>query len=384
MNKLKIAIINATGGGISGGYREYLRNIIPIMASHDDVEEILCAAPESLNVQELFSLTDNVKVVSCKPVRFLCPFRDLPLLDELEAFSPNVIFVPVERSFRFRNIPVVNMIQNMEAFLPNIKGNSISERMRQRIQCLEGKRALKRADSVIAPSQFVVDFLSNRLNIPNEKISLIYYGVRTKQSDDNYRPSVIPKSWANRFIFTAGSIRPARGLDDILNALNHLASSSPGGEKLVIAGNIKGPKISNYQQRLLDRIKKNKLADRVCWAGSLNEKEMAWCYQNCGIFVMTSRVESFGMIAAEAMAHGCVCISADNPCLPEIFGDAAIYYQPKNGNYLADLISTGLSWSNSKRKEVSARAKMRAAKFSWDACAEQTIAHLSSVANRNV
>ena len=367
---------------MSGGYRKYLLNVIPRLAANDDVEEMLCAAPESLNVHEWFDLDANVRFVTCNSFRFLSPFLDLTLLHELESFSPNVIFIPVERFFRFKHIPVVNMIQNMEVFLPNINGNTISERVRQWIQCLEGKRALKSADSIITPSNFVVDLLNSQLNIPYEKISLIYYGVQVKNSDNNYRPSVIPKSWSNRFIFTAGSIRPARGLDDLLHALNHLASSSSGGVRLVIAGNIRGPKISSYHQHLNDTIKKNNLADKICWAGSLNEKEMAWCYQNSRLFVMTSRVESFGMIGGEAMAHGCICISADNPCLPELFGDAAIFYPPNDGQALAEVIKTVLAWDDNQRKVMSEKAKKRASKFSWDICAKRTVAELAKVVRR--
>ena len=73
-------------------------------------------------------------------------------------------------------------------------------------------------------------------------------------------------------------------------------------------------------------------------AGNLSEKEMSWCYKNCKMFVMTSRVESFGIIAGEAMAHGYICISVDNPCLPEIFRVAAVYYLPRKGKLLAEAI----------------------------------------------
>jgi glycosyltransferase involved in cell wall biosynthesis len=377
MGKLKIAIINVTGGGISGGYREYLRNVIPRIARHDHVESILCATHKSLKIQNWFNLNASVRFVNYKSSRFLSPTHDSGLLQELEAFSPNVIFVPVTRSFKFKKVPVVNMVQNMESFMSNIEGNSISERLKQWFQSVEGKRSIKRAERLISPSKFVVDFLENHMNISKEKIGLVYYGVNAKKSENCYRPQIIPKSWTNKFIFTAGSVRPARGVEDILQAIKHITSSSAGLEKLVIAGNINRSKTSRYQKRLRDWVQKNNLTDKICWAGNLNEKEMAWCYQNCQMFVMTSRVESFGMIAGEAMAHGCVCISADNPCLPEIFGDAAIYYQPLNGKYPASSIKQVLSWDNSQRDKARERARKQASRFSWDVCVERTVAQLS-------
>jgi glycosyltransferase involved in cell wall biosynthesis len=83
------------------------------------------------------------------------------------------------------------------------------------------------------------------------------------------------------------------------------------------------------------------------------------------------------MIGGEAMSHGCICISADNPCLPELFGDVAIYYPPKDGRALADAIKAVLAWDDKQREAMSGKAKKRAAEFSWDVCTEKTVAVLA-------
>ena len=335
---MRIAIINLTGGGMSGGYRKFLRNVIPRMSKHDDVEAILCATPDSLGIQDWLDPMPNVRFVSCKLFRFLFSYRDAELLRELELFTPDVIFVPVERKFRFKNIPVVNMIQNMELFVANSEGNPVSERFRQWIQYVDGRRAIKKANGIIALSKFVSEFLMVRWNIPSEKISLVHHGIDVKEKGDGCKSGIIPKGWHDKFIFTAGSIRPARGLEDLLLAMKHLSSHGEKSVRLVIAGE-SGRRMAGYQKKLEAWTQKNNLSDRICWAGSLNENEMAWCYQNCSAFVMTSSVESFGMVGGEAMSHGCICISADNPCLPELFGDAAVYYPPKDGKACTNMPS---------------------------------------------
>lgn len=53
---MRIAIVNLTAGGMSGGYRKFLRNVIPRMAKHEDVEAILCASPDSIGVQDWFDV----------------------------------------------------------------------------------------------------------------------------------------------------------------------------------------------------------------------------------------------------------------------------------------------------------------------------------------
>ncbi len=378
---MRIAVINLTGGGMSGGYKKYLRNVIPRMAANPVVDTLLCASPASLNVQDWFNPLPKVEFVNCKPFRFLYHGVDYELEQNLEKFSPDVIFVPVERSFRFNKVPVVKMIQNMEPFVSNIDSNPFIERVKLWIQYLDAKRAIKQSDRIIALSKFVSDFLATRRNIPNEEIGLVYHGIDVKKNENGRRPHVIPQSWHGQFIFTAGSIRPARGLEDLLSAMTCLISQGHDTIKLVIAGETV-PIMTRYQKKLKNWILAHNLADRICWAGSLDEKEMTWCYQNCRAFVMTSRVESFGMIAGEAMAHGCVCISVDNPCLPEIFGDAATYYPPRDGKALAAKSLTALSMSDVERKEFSERAIAQAQKFSWDVCAERTVTELARVASR--
>ncbi len=349
------------------------------MALHPNVEALLCALPESLDVRAWFEHLPNVEFVNCRAFQFLHLFRDSELSQHLKRFSPDVIFVPVERSFRFRKVPVVNMIQNMEPFVSNVDGNPVSERFRQCVQYIDGRRALKKADGIIAISRFVSDFLETQWKIPAEKIGLIYHGIDSKRNFRGRKPQSIPESRQNNFIFTAGSIRPARGLEDLLSAMKCLSSQGEKSVRLVIAGE-SGHRMAGYQKKLKNWAQENNLSDRICWAGNLNEKEMAWCYQNSSAFVMTSRVESFGMIGSEAMSHGCICISADNPCLPELFGDVAVYYPPKDEKRLADTIKTVFAWDDNQRKVMSEKAKKRATEFSWDICAEKTVAALDKAA----
>ena len=361
---------------MSGGYRKYLQNVLPVMAVHRELEAILCYSPESLNVQGWFEPIPNVRFVNCKPYRFLnyCSYPQLHL--QLEKFSPDVIFIPVERFFRFKKVPVVNMIQNMEPFVTNIHGDPLGDRLKKCIQYIVGKHAIKKTNRVIAISNFVSGFIVTRWNIPNKKISLVYHGVDVKKSENGYQPDIIPEDWHNKFIFTVGSIRPARGLEDLLLAMKYLSLQGEKSVRLIIAGE-SGHRMAGYQKKLKDWAQENNLSDRICWTGSLNENEMTWCYQNCNAFVMTSRVEACPNIVLEAMAHGCVCISTETSPMPEFFKDAAVYYSPKDGQALSEAIQIALTWDEDQRKAMSEKAKKRASEFSWDVCAEKTVAALS-------
>ena len=89
---MKIAIINLTAGGMSGGYQKYLENVLPRMAINDNIEEILCAFPSTVDIQSWFSFLPRIKFVNCKPYNFLCFTPDYKLKKALEEFSPDIIF----------------------------------------------------------------------------------------------------------------------------------------------------------------------------------------------------------------------------------------------------------------------------------------------------
>lgn len=360
---------------MSGGYRKYLSYMIPRFASHPEVRSVLCAAPVSLGIQEWVGSFSNVQYVNCPAYKYSNLFsfsgKGSNLAGKLERFSPDVIFMPIERYYSFANVPVVNMVRNMEPLTTFEGKDSTLASLKKVAQYFDTRRSVKRSDFVVAISGFVKEFLLDQWSVPGEKVVVVYHGKNAPVPVQEEKiPETVPDEWKGNFLFTAGSIRPARGLEDIVSAMERISENMVKG--LVIAGDT-GIDMIRYREELEERVSLRGLASRVCWTGSLDEKRMAWCYRNCAAFVMTSRVESFGMIALEAMTYGCVCVAADNPCLPEIFGDAAMYYPPRDFNGLSESIRTVLEWNEERRNGLSRKAMERAGNFSWDITARETV-----------
>jgi glycosyltransferase involved in cell wall biosynthesis len=184
----------------------------------------------------------------------------------------------------------------------------------------------------------------------------------------------VSTDWENDFLFTCGSIRPARGLEDIIHAMSILKTQSIN-IRLVIAGET-SPGVRKYRNGLKKVLASSGLTDSVCWTGKLNGEEIQWCYKKCRVFVMTSKVEACPNTALEAMSNGCVIISNDNSPMPEIFKDAAVYYSPKDSQSLAKMIESVFNWDSSQREKMARLAKNRASDFSWDVCAKKTVEEL--------
>ena len=379
---MRIAVLNITAGGMSGGYRKYLHNVIPRLAGHPDVEAVLCTFPKSLNGQDWFDSLTNVEFAHCSLFQSLDYGFAYNLKHTLERFDPDVLFIPTAHYLKFGNIAVVNMVRNMEPFAYSGRENPFSERLRNIVRRKIASNAVRRSQRVIALSNFVKQFLVDNLNISENKLSVIYHGIHYDKCFKQVRPSAVPESWKGDFLFTAGSIRPARGLEDIIYALKHLVTRK-SDVNLLIAG-AANPNMLPYLKSLKSKIAEFGLLKKVIWAGSLNQEEMNWCYKNCRLFVMTSRVEALGMIALEAMSRDCLCIAADSSCLPEVFGNAAVYYQPKNSRFLADTIQTILAWSDRQRNEMLELTRKRLAEFpSWDETVERTVNELKLAVETN-
>ncbi|MCG2711583.1 MAG: glycosyltransferase, partial [Candidatus Omnitrophica bacterium] len=265
----------------------------------------------------------------------------------------------------------LNMMQNIFPFLrKKVQGLSFRDRIVFALQYFESIRAFKQAKRIIVTSNFARDYLINNLDIPSEKISLIYFGKDSYVQNDT-RPNSIPLGLESKFLFAAGSLESYRGIEDIIEAVRYIKKEQTD-LKVVIAGNAR-PSMRKYQRKLLRLCESYSLTHNIIWVGQLNQDELTWCYQNCAVFMMTSRMETFGMVGLEAMTNGCLCIAADNPPLPEIFLDCAYYYPPKDYRALAELIRKVSFLDNEAKLEMKNKAKNRAEYFTWDKAADALV-----------
>jgi len=369
---MKIAILNITAGGMSDGYRQYLLNVIPRMARHKKVEALFVGIPQAIDFSMRQNDLHNISWVKIKPSVSLKYKLTVDLRKELSKFAPDVIFIPTARAIVHQDVPVVNMIQNMLPLLRYKTGIPLVETIRLEIDRLLVKKSVSLSARIIAPSLFVKNFLIKEWAVPENKIGVIGFGSEIENKNVR-KPSLLPAQITEgNFLFTAGLIEPYKGLDDIIIALKNIKVLKKDVPYLVIAGSNRRS-MNGYICKFKKMIENSGLDDKILWAGYLNEEEINWCYANCSLFLITSRVECMPIAALEAMSHGCLIIAADNPPFPEIYGESAVYYQPYSGKDLADKITEVLSWDLEKRNTISERAIKRASVFSWDKAVDETI-----------
>lgn len=359
---------------MSGGYKAYLSNLVPRLARHPDVTALLVGVPKTFDISSWQGESPAVQWLALKS-SLAARGREVGRKEreEIERFAPDVIFIPTARYFALNGVPVVNMVQNM---MPMMAHNSkyCLERVRNWVRFRQMHVAVERSDRVIAVSHFVKSYLMDHLGVARDKIGVVSFGADHCRDQPLQKPAALLEEIHHSFVFTAGLIYPYRGLEDLIEAWARLRERADP-PLLVIAGKV-GQGMSRYYSKLRRLVRQQGLDSQIRFVGVLSGSEMAWCYQNCSAFVMTSRVEACPNIALEAMAHGCVSIAADNPPLPEFFADAAIYYPPGQSDRLCERLHEVLNWTENKRDEMGAKALARASRFNWDSCGGETICEL--------
>jgi glycosyltransferase involved in cell wall biosynthesis len=356
---MRLAVVNVTSGGMSGGYRKYLMRLMPLLANDPRVTDLSVFVPERAAV----NLASEIEVRTWRPgsggSRFATLARDVA------ACAPDVVFVPTSRHVSFGSTPVATMVRNMEPLEAPFGGNTWTESVKNVARAWEARRACRHATRVIAVSEHVRNFIVSRWRIDRERIGTVYHGV------DEAAPRPAPmEPETGRTLFTAGSIRPARGLEDVIRALPLLDADV----RLVIAGGVDAG-CARYADGLRRLCGETGVTARVSFAGQLDTAGMASAFQHAVAFVMTSRVEACPNTALEAMSHGCAIISVNRAPMPEFFRDAARYYPVAEAHALAVQLRAILA-DPAERGRLGRAARCRAAAFTWEATKNRTIEEL--------
>lgn len=366
---MRVTVANLTEGGLSGGYRKYLDHMLPLLCKDPRIEELSVLVPESVTLGS----PEKVKVSSWRTGR---AWSSLGVVKKLvHGLEPDVVLIPTGRWMDCGGCPVVAMIRNMEPLSIPIRGNAPPEGLRNLVRAYLARTSCRRATRVIAVSRHVRDFLVHRWGINADKIGLVYHGIEPPPDPkDAIMPMCLAPDGYSQFVFSAGSIRPARGLEDMIGAMAR-PSILEQDVRLVIAGS-PDRGTCGYLARMQRMAGNLGLSTRIILAGQLTPREMSWCFYNCRAFVISSRAEACPNTLLEAMSHGCIIVSTKSPPMPEFLEDAALFYESGDPEDLAAKLRMALMCQGSSERGVGRLASERAKQFQWKEAAEKTVQQL--------
>lgn len=219
------------------------------------------------------------------------------------------------------------------------------------------RRAVERADHVICISESTRRDLVDILGVPPAKVSVTFLsaGMRspaTNQtvSDRPYLLYVGDRGGYKNFAAVAKAVAGSVCLADV---------------SIVCFG---GGAISGAEWRLLNELRIDR--SRIVWCGG-DDRQLAALYAGALCFVYPSLYEGFGIPPLEAMQCRCPVACSNTSSIPEVVGEAGIYFDPHDVESIRHALETIMA-SESVRDLLRERGQQQVLKFSWDRCAAET------------
>jgi glycosyltransferase involved in cell wall biosynthesis len=232
---------------------------------------------------------------------------------------------------------------------------------------------LKKADALMAISEYTKMQLVEHLHIPPEKILVSHLAVE----HDRFRPMPVPDSFRERYglldkearyILYLGSEDPRKNLGQLVDVFAELRKSAKNLHLIKVGA-------AHFQERreaLLRQILRLAIGEAVHIFDDVADSDLAYFYNLADVYVMPSLYEGFGLPVLEAMACGKPAVVANRASLPELVGEKGLRYEPNdNANLLAileRLLSDKVLYAEQQQYSLK-----QASKFSWSACIEETL-----------
>lgn len=231
---------------------------------------------------------------------------------------------------------------------------------------------MQRADVVIAVSENTRRDVARLMQVPADKVSVIYEGVNAqfRPINDPARCELVRRKYKlpARYILFFSTIEPRKNLVTLLEAYARLRKQMADAPSLVVMGR-KGW----LYEDTLKRIVELGLTQDVFLTDWVEGEDVPVVLSLAEVFVFPSLYEGFGLTPLEAMACGAPVISSNASSLPEVIGDAGILLDPHDVGGFANAMLRVLS-DDARRRELRARGLHQAAKFTWERAARETLA----------
>ena len=340
----------------SSGIGTYLRNLVPrVTRRMPDVDFVLLGDAEHLagvqggNVSvrplaaPIYSIREQWELLAAIPDRtvlYWSPHYNIPV------FSAKPLLVTIHDAVHVA----------MPELFPGLR--------RQVYAALMFRAALLKAKKVLTDSQFTVSELQRLFGrfAPEAGMQVIQLGVGAEWFSIPASPSPYQKP----FILFVGNVKPHKNLRGLVAAFDSIKGDLDAD--LVIVGEREG--FLTFDHELMKDA--TRLGDRVHFTGRVSFEVLQQYYTHAKMLVLPSFYEGFGLTALEAMAAGCPVAVSRAASLPEVCGDAAMYFNPADIAERSGVILQTIR-DESLREDLRARGFRQAKEFTWDRTADRTV-----------
>ena len=223
--------------------------------------------------------------------------------------------------------------------------------------------AVRKAHHIITVSTYSKTEIVDALGVEESRITVIPCGVSAEFSERHVASTGLDAAKIvgvrAPFILYVGNLKPHKNVSTLLRAFADLRHSRKIDHSLLIIGDD-----SRWKRSLIDECLRLAIRDRVVFVPQVSQFLLPSLYSAANLLVMPSTIEGFGLPVLEAMACGTPVVTSTAASLPEVAGDAALYFDPASPDELAAQIEL-LIHSSDLRKCLRGKGLERSKRFSW-------------------
>ncbi len=358
------------------GTRVYILNLLKHFGKLDPASEFLIYHKKNFNPELMPPDFSNYKI---KQKSFPFAWTQTRFAFEIWKERPNALWMPMHAlpALRRKNLKTVVTIHDLAfKYFPDHFPKEDLRKLN-----LFTDFAVKNATKLIAISEATKrDILKFYPEAEEEKIRVIHHGFDPEvfsRSRELEKENEIKKRLeiTKPYILYIGAIQPRKNLETLIKAFEKLKSqaqkelSSLKDLQLVLVG-----EKAWLSETTVKKAQNSLFSMDIKMPGKLKFDDLGHLTRGADIFAFTALYEGFGIPILEAFAAGVPVVCAKNSSLPEVAGEAALFFE-KGAEELAGQIKKVLEDEN-LRQDLIAKGKDQIKKFSWEKCARETLKYI--------
>jgi glycosyltransferase involved in cell wall biosynthesis len=222
----------------------------------------------------------------------------------------------------------------------------------------------RKADHIVTISEYSKTQIVERLGVPSSKVTVIYCGI-----NEEFRPMGREEAFGavsaglgiqEPYVLYVGSLKPYKNVSSLLKAFAMLRRRCDIPHRLLILGDD-----VKWKGSLVEECARLKIEERTTFVSHVGRGLLPKVYAAADLLMMPSRIEGFGLPVVEAMACGTPVICSQVTSLPEVGGDAVVYFDPGDPEELARAMERVLG-SRELQQDLATKGLERAKRFSWE------------------
>jgi len=291
----------------------------------------------------------------------------------------NILHCPAQTSPKLIGTPTIVTIHDI---IPLRMNDGMKEQEKQQLED-NIRHSLRKAKAIITVSEYskndILDYFGEQYK---DKIKVVHWAPEGKllsPSSTAQKSSVLNEykllneqafvdinSAKTPFFFALGAASPRKNTSKLIHAFGEFCRKNNDWKLLI--GGIQDSTLAEFS----NIVEQLGISDRVSLNGFLPEAHMPHLYSACDGFVFPSLYEGFGLPVLDAFASNSPLLLSNVTSLPEVAGDAALYFDPQSTEQMANCMLEVAS-SETKRTQMIEAGKQRLLQFSWENTANQVI-----------